>query len=255
MKLSGLGWLACWRAKDASFYRPSIAAAADAIHVEKLNVNTGLITSRGNVKKIKIKRYEYQDVAGSRRVVKGKSENNHYYTSDIWTDYAKRLEGLIPSNMVVYGELVGWVDEQTPIQKSFTYNLKPGTNELYVYRVAFVNEDGVIADLSWEGVKDFCASVGIRHVPEVWRGTEVVYEKDDEDFIRDISDDYLDQVLSKSYPDQGLVPLSDPKSVDEGICVRLEGMIPRVFKAKSPLFLTHESKQLDTGEVDLESAA
>lgn len=205
--------------------------------------------------KLKIKRYEHENVAGSRRVVKGRSDNNHFYDSDIWTEYAKRLEGMIPNNAIIYGELIGWVDEQTPIQRGYTYNLPPGHVELYVYRVAFVNDQGVIADLSWEGVKDFCASLGLKTVPELYCGAEWIHGLDEDAVIEGWKADYLDQVLSKTYPDEGCIPLSDPKTVDEGVCVRIEGQIPRVFKAKSPLFLEHETKQFDTGEVDLEAVA
>lgn len=206
--------------------------------------------------------FEYEETFGSRRVIKGKSWNNHYYKSDVWADYGAKLKGLIPKNFMVYGELVGWKDETTPIQKGYTYDLKPGTSELYVYRVATVNNDGVIADLSWEGVKDFCRSVGLKWTPELRVDIVDLYDELEDDlFVKHIQRDFLDtryhdKVYSNGeavFPDA--LRLSDPKSVDEGICVRLEGMIPRVFKAKSPLFLTHESKQLDTGEVDLESAA
>jgi hypothetical protein len=41
--------------------------------------------------------------------------------------------------------------------------------------------------------------------------------------------------------------------VDEGVVVRKEGITPYVLKAKSPIFLGHESKLLDAEVVDLES--
>ncbi|AGT12693.1 RNA ligase [Mycobacterium phage Whirlwind] len=203
---------------------------------------------------------EYEHVFGSRRVVKGRSDNNHYYESDLWTDYGQKLLGLIPKNFMVYGELIGWVDDQSPIQKGYTYNLLPGTAELYVYRVATVNEDGVIADLSWEGVKDFCRSLGLKWTPELWAGIECVPQSvDDESFVSGYQLDYLDVRFTESpgaeHFNEAPVPLSNTKTVDEGICVRIEGQIPRVFKAKSPKFLEHETKALDNNEVDLEAAA
>ncbi|AEK07116.1 RNA ligase [Mycobacterium phage Halena] len=198
---------------------------------------------------------EYKHVFGSRNVVKGRSENNHYYETDLWAEFGKKLEGKIPENFIVYGELIGWVDKNTPIQKNYTYNLKPGECELYVYRVAVVNPKGVLADLSWEGVKDFCLTLGLKWVPEFYAGVEhYPYADDDFRVVEILKGHYLD----KRFADLGFadaVPLSDPKSVDEGICVRIEGQIPRVFKAKSPLFLEHETKQLDKGEMDMEVAA
>ncbi|PJE24753.1 MAG: hypothetical protein CK431_04470 [Mycobacterium sp.] len=194
----------------------------------------------------------HEDVFGSRRVIKGRDDNNHYYDSDVWTEFGKRVEGKIPENFIVYGELVGWVDTDTPIQKGYTYDLLPGQNELYVYRVATVNSAGVIADLSWAGVKEFCAAAGLKHAPEIEAGT-VIAESDDAVMIDEWSRQYLDQKLADTY--RQALPLSNPKSVDEGICVRIEGMVPRIFKAKSPIFLEHETRLLDTGDVDVETAA
>ncbi|AXH67893.1 RNA ligase [Mycobacterium phage Bromden] len=198
---------------------------------------------------------EYKHVYGSRNVVKGRSENNHYYDTDLWAEYGKQLEGKIPENFIVYGELIGWVDNDTPIQKGYTYNLPPGQCELYVYRVATVNPKGVIADLSWEGVKDFCASLDLKTVPELWLGK---IHSPNSDSDANLTNVYADEFLDRKLFDDGnstALPLSDPKTVDEGICVRIEGQIPHVFKAKSPLFLLHESKALDAGVADVESAA
>ncbi|AEF57270.1 RNA ligase [Mycobacterium phage Netyap] len=205
---------------------------------------------------------EYKHVYGSRNVVKGRSENNHYYDTDLWAKFGEKLEGKIPENFIIYGELVGWVSKDEPIQRGYTYNLPPGECELYVYRVVTVNPKGVIADLSWEGVKDFCRSLDLKTAPEL-RNYNIQLPDDLEDklfteyFAREYLDiRYCDQVMSNGesrFPEA--IPLSDRKTVDEGVCVRIEGQIPHVFKAKSPKFLEHETKQLDKGEVDLESVA
>lgn len=50
------------------------------------------------------------------------------------------------------------------------------------------------------------------------------------------------------------VPLSEDSPCDEGVCIRIEGMIPQIYKCKSPMFLQYETKLLDTGEEDLESS-
>ncbi|WP_016887147.1 RNA ligase family protein [Mycobacteroides abscessus] len=199
----------------------------------------------------------YEDVAGSRRVIKGRDDNNHYYESDIWAEYAKRLEGMIPENFVVYGELIGWESKDKPIQRGYTYDLEPGERELYVYRVAMVNGQGVIADLSWDGVEQFCASIGLKTVPVLCRPCiDTGYGTDDRDMTALYASSYLNiQFAGGPFWEQTPVPLSDPKTVDEGICVRIEGRVPQIFKAKSPLFLEHETKSLDAGELDLESAA
>ncbi|QNO01110.1 RNA ligase [Mycobacterium phage CELFI] len=199
---------------------------------------------------------EYKHVFGSRNVVKGRSDNNHFYESDLWAKFGEKLEGKIPENFIIYGELVGWVSEDEPIQRGYTYDLPPGQCELYVYRVATVNPKGVIADLSWEGVKDFCRTLELKTVPEFGFDVEHVPNFEAEErFVLAYQETYMDLRYADAYPNGGYLPLSDRKTVDEGICVRIEGQVPRVLKAKSPKFLEHETKQLDKGEVDLESVA
>jgi hypothetical protein len=205
---------------------------------------------------------EYKTVYGSRNVVKGRSENNHYYDRDLWQEYGEKYVPNIPKDFLVYGELVGWVDDQTPIQKGYTYDLPPGRAELYVYRVATINPDGVIADLSWEGVKDFCASLDLKWTPELDMPTIALPDDlEDRIFTEYVQREYLDtRYYNRHYPNgeshfPEAVALSDPKTVDEGICVRIEGQIPHVFKAKSPKFLEHETKALDNDVLDMEAAA
>lgn len=195
---------------------------------------------------------EFGHVAGSRRVIKGQPGNQHFYSTDVWSEYGKRLEGVIPENCVVYGELVGFTPDGEAIQKGYTYNQKPGECELFVYRVAFVNAQGVIADLSWDGVKEFCRSAGLRHTPELER----LYLRPSDELEEYLKHVYLDVRLSEGDEfEEAPIPLSDPKTVDEGICVRVEGVVPHIYKVKSPQFLEHETRQLDSEVPDLESVA
>lgn len=185
-------------------------------------------------------------VYGSRKVIKDINNpyQNHFYGSDIWTREGEKLIGLIPENYIVYGELVGWTGE-LPIQKNYTYGIEKPNAELYVYRIAIINNQGISTDLSWDSVMEFCRHSGLKHVPEIWRG-----KKKDFDVQR-----YMD----KRYFDSGLLQclqLSNPEMdlVDEGVCVRVEGLTPRIFKAKAPKFFEHETALLDKGEEDLESS-
>ena len=163
---------------------------------------------------------------------------------DLWTREGERIKGLLPKNYIVYAELVGWTGD-LPIQKNYTYNVEKGVAELYVYRIAIVNEDGFITDLSWDQVVEFCKSVGLKHVVEVWRGLK-------KDFV---VSDWMD----KRYNDElGLSETlylgSNKDIVDEGVCIRIDGMRPRILKAKGPKFFEHETKILDEGVQDLETS-
>lgn len=202
---------------------------------------------------------EFKHVYGSRNAIKGRADNQHYYGSDVWSEYGQKLDGMIPEGVIIYGELVGWVDEQTPIQKGYTYHLPPGERELYVYRVAVINAQGVMVDLSWEGVEDVCLNLGLKTVPVLAFGNMWVYDNGaggvtDSQFVNEFTEAWLDKRLYEDREPDAL-PLSDPKTVDEGVCVRIEGMVPRLLKAKSSLFFEHESRLLDANIVDVETTA
>lgn len=188
---------------------------------------------------------EFSYVYGSRKVIKDAEnpDQNHFYDTDIWTTSGKKLQGLLPKNYIVYAELIGYTDSGAEIQRNYTYSVAKGESKLVVYRIAIVNEDGHITDLSWEQVKTFCNQSGLQYVPELWSGT--------------IKDFKPENWVDKRYFEDGFRNahyLGDNSTlVDEGVCVRIEGITPQLFKVKSPLFLEHETKQLDTGEVDLES--
>lgn len=189
----------------------------------------------------KIVQREYDSVYGSRKVIKdiNNPNHNHFYSTDLWTETGKKLDGILPDGYIVYGEIVGYVGD-SPIQKSYTYNLPVGNNELFIYRVAQINDQGIQVDLSWEQVKQFCKNNGLKHVPELWSGRHKNFNVDE----------FMDIAYHPKF--KSALPLSSDSPVDEGICIRAEGITPIVLKAKSPLFLEHETKMLDQEEVDIE---
>lgn len=194
---------------------------------------------------VKIQPTTYDYIYGSRKVIKDTNNpyQNHFYETDIWTKEGQRLVGLLPENYLVYGELVGWTG-QKEIQANYTYSVPSGVAELYIYRIAIVNNQGIITDLSWEQVKEFCAKNGLKAVPELWTGKK--------------SDFKVEDWMDKRYFEAGYkhcLYLGENKDlVDEGVCIRVDGLNPVIFKAKSPKFFEHETKLLDKGEEDLESS-
>lgn len=212
--------------------------------------------------------HTYDVVPGSRKVIKdvNNPNQNHYYSTDIWSLHGNAIGELIPEGYIVYGELIGWTPDSAAIQKNYTYNLAAGKAELYVYRVATINAQGTLADLSWDGVKEFCIARGLKWTPEMARfsfGTDEATFPDARDlqqWVEELMDmryrDHYDEyIVGNSKVIEAPVPLSNAKTVDEGVCLRQEGIVPLILKAKSPQFLLHETKLLDSGEADLESAA
>ena len=195
---------------------------------------------------------EYDTVAGSRRSIKDPHNpaQQHFYGDggDIWTDYLAKIESAIPKGYVVYGEIVGWTPNGGPIQKGHTYGEPEGENKLYVYRVATVNPDGEISDLSWDQVRGFCAARGLATVPELWRGFK-------KDFDLEL---FIEKDFYAEYPDAPDTPVPLSKGgtgKDEGVAIRVDGgAIPQLFKCKNDSHYLYETAQLDAGELDLESA-
>lgn len=187
---------------------------------------------------LRISEYEYDYVFGSRKAIKDphNPRQDHFYDYDLWSEEGKKYEHLIPRNMVLYGELIGWTKDGSAIQKGYTYNVPVGEAHLYIYRVAFVGSDGGLYDMSWEGVKEFCRDRNLRHVPELWAGKHSEF----------VAEDWLDTTYhGLTFPQA--VPLAPESPVDEGVVVRREGVLPFVLKAKSPIFLGHETALLDDG--------
>ena len=195
---------------------------------------------------VKVQKEEYAHVYGSNRVIKDANNDRqeHFYDHDIWTEAAKKFDDLVPENFVVYGELIGWTQDGSPIQKNYTYRLPHMTNEFYIYRVAQINGQGIMTDLSWDQVKEFARDRGMKVTPELWRGRH-------EDFKPDewLDTNYHD-TLHGGYPQA--VPLDKESPCDEGICIRVEGLAPYIAKLKSPEFFAHETKMIDEEAVDTE---
>lgn len=120
----------------------------------------------------KIAKTEYSYLYGSRKVIKDANNpnQNHFYETDIWTNEGKKLDGLLPENYVVYAELVGYTPDGKEIQKNYSYGLPVGQCEMYIYRIAIINPQGHMTDLSWKQVKGFCRQNGLKYVPELTRG-------------------------------------------------------------------------------------
>ncbi len=195
---------------------------------------------------------EYAYLYGSRKVIKDANNpnQNHYYETDIWSNEGKKLDGLLPENYLVYAELVGWTPEGAPLQKGYTYGLPQGTCELYIYRIAIINSKGLTTDLSWEQVKEFCQKNNLKHVPEIsWHKMSDLVA-DDFGMVKNMLDCRFFEAGVRNCLWLG----EDKEIVDEGICIRADGLTPKILKAKSPKFLEHETKILDTGEEDLESS-
>lgn len=199
----------------------------------KLNWFERLLSKLG----VPVEKYYYDYIGGSRKVIKDPQNvlQDHYYNTDIWTEAALKYGSLLPKGVILYGELVGYVSGTSqPIQKGYTYNVSPGNTELYVYRVAVVQGDGGLYDLSWPGVEQFCKERGLKTVPLLWEGEHREFNPAE----------WTDKRFFEcGYPQA--IPLCADSPVDEGVVVRKDGIISTALKVKGPVFYEHETKVLD----------
>ena len=198
---------------------------------------------------------EWKFVVGSRRVIKTEGDGDHWYSTDIWSEYAQthNLAEALPKGVMVYGELIGWLPDGTPIQRGYTYNLPKGQAALYIYRVTVAGADGTHYDLSDAAMREFAAQRGLKVVPLLASFSHV---EGAEGYLAYFLEMYEDAKFF-SYPRafrEAPVPLSDGSPCDEGVVIRAEGITPHVAKYKNPMFYEFESRAMDRGEVDIEDA-
>lgn len=124
--------------------------------------------------------YEY--INGSRRVNFVKSLSDSFCKDGFRFAATSKIEGKLKKGETIYFEIVGWVNESATIMPStqklnkelkkeygnkmtFSYGCEDGKNEVYVYRIAYTNEDGDQFDMSREQMEDRCLELGLKPVP------------------------------------------------------------------------------------------
>ena len=225
----------------------------NAIEVTKKKRNSIL----KKVFKLKDKEFkQFKLVSGTRRTVLKKFDGG-YYGNDMfrktWHDF---FEEKLPKGMCVYYEIVGWVNESTPImgrcnnklvkdkefekmygkETVFTYGCEPGECDMYVYRMTMTNEDGVVIELPTEETKMWCERLGCKFVP--------ILDK----FLFTTIDDLNNRVNKwLDVPDE-----IDSRHVAEGVVVRIDNRSTfTAYKQKSFLFKVISGIIADTANVDM----
>lgn len=232
-----------WREHEQKFRDWDHVYVTQKLHGTSVRIANTLVKRKLNwferfVQKlgVPVKEFEYDYIGGSRKVIKdpNNSKQEHYYGTDVWTAAALKYGPLLPKGVIIYGELIGWVEgTQTPIMKNYTYNVPLTETHLYVYRVSVVQEDGGLYDLSWSGVEEFCKARGLNTVPLLWQGRHEYFNPDN--------------WTDRKFHEEGYaaaVPLCTDSPVDEGVVVRKDGIIPTALKVKGPIFYEHETQLL-----------
>lgn len=196
---------------------------------------TGNLPKKNNknlITKLKDKylKTKYDVITGTRRVVLDKfSGNTGFYNDDAFRKkYHDLLKNKLYKGEEIYYEIVGYVNENTPIipdgnnkkiqdkefikkygdKTRFSYGCDVGINDIYVYRMTITNEDGYVVEYPWELVKTRCEEMEINHVPEL----EKFFYTTEEDLKKRV-DKYLDiaDPVGKTHIAEGVVVRIDNK--------------------------------------------
>lgn len=204
---------------------------------------------------------QYNIVSGTRRTTLRSYDGGFYGSNEFRKKYNDMFIGKLPKGMTVYGEIVGWVNETTPImprcknskvkdkefsrqygdETIFTYGCEPGENDCYIYRITMCNEDGVVVELPTEETMLWCERLGVKYVPLLDKFLFTTWED-----LNKRCEPYLD------VPE----PLSNGRHVTEGVVVRIDNRSTfTAYKTKSFAFKVLEGIIKDTAESpDMEEA-
>lgn len=204
---------------------------------------------------------KYEIVSGTRRVVLRSFDGGFYGSNEFRKKYNDFFIGKLPKGMTVYGEIVGWVNESTPImprcsnsklkdkafskqygsETVFTYGCAPGENKCYLYRITMTNEDGITVELPTEETMKWCERLGCEYVPLVDKFLYTTWED-----LNERVEKWLD------IPE----PLANGTHIAEGVVVRIDNRSKfTAFKAKGFCFKVLEGIIKDNSDApDMEEA-
>lgn len=205
---------------------------------------------------IKVVEEEYGTVVGSRKVIKSVNFNelknkNHFYEQDLWTKVGQQLEGQLHPGEIIYYEIIGKDFTGAEIQKGYSYKFEEP--KIFIYRITHIDYKGFEIDLSWKQVIQRADELGCDVVPTLYEGSiwEYITQKGSNTFVGTWKE-WLELHLKTTYLDKPA--FLDSSVIEEGICLRIESYPrPRIYKLKSPLFLLHETNQLDNETIDVET--
>ena len=134
--------------------------------------------------------YDWDYISGTRRCILSSFDGGFYGNNEFRRPYEDFFRGKLHKGETVYGEIVGYIDNNTPIMPSvsnkktndkefikrygeqtvFSYGCEPGQSDFYVYRMTCVNEDGDVVEYPPDYVRYRCEQMGAKYVPLLWRG-------------------------------------------------------------------------------------
>lgn len=197
----------------------------------------------------------YDIVYESRRVVKNKQfedpkNKNHYYNYDLWKDICDKVKEHIPKGYTLYGECLGFTKDGGYIQKGYDYSCDKNKFKLEIYRISHTNPDGLVTELTYPQIVEFCENTGL--IPS----TLFYYGKLDELYPKIKGTKHwhknLLRRLEKEFNEKDCFMCVNSVP-EEGIVLRQESLFSCTpLKLKSWRFLERETAENDKGVENIE---
>ena len=199
---------------------------------------------------IKVSEKEYGMIYSSRNVIKNKyieiDLSKGFYKEDIWKSIADEVYPKLDKGISVYGEVIGWVNEQSMIQTPYDYGILKGQRDFLVFRIDYTNQDGEVISFSHEQIQAYCKKKQLKTPETYYYGKakdlfDIPFDSPEwgKTFLKRLECEYLDKVD----------PLCSTGLPMEGIVVSRQ--VPfewEAYKLKDLKFLGLETQLLDNAE-------
>lgn len=217
---------------------------------------------------VKLQESIYDLVYASRTIVKNAYAdkiNNSYYSEDVWKVESEKLTGKIQDGIILYGEICGQLPSGGWIQKGYDYSISPNNSEFYCYRITYTKPNGEIIEFTTPQIQRYCQKFGIKTVPIFFYGRAKDLAKklankilDDGVILKQLDEQHhwhetFLKLLIFTYNEKDCYMCKN-KVPEEGIVLTKEGDFFEGFKLKSFKFLERETKELDSGETNIEDS-
>jgi hypothetical protein len=196
---------------------------------------------------------QYDLVYASRSVIKNNLFDRHSeFTDDVWGDIAQRYRDSLQDGISINGEIVGYTKQGGWIQKGYDYGQEQGTCELYVYRIYYTSPSGKVFEFNHDQIVAYCTKYGLKMVPTFFYGK--VKEKYDIANDEKFSETFL-ELMKKDFTEKQCYMCKNKVPEEGVVIIQNDGNVFRPLKLKSFAFQERETKQLDSGETNLEDEA
>lgn len=216
------------------------------------------------------KKESWEYLTGTRNVVlyEDQYDKEGFHGSEQYRfDVLEQLKPHLNKGMTIYGEIAGYANgkpimatHSTKGLKDKNFKKKYGDTVLYkygcvedtfrfhIYRISFVNEEGVEIDYTNDQVISWCEKHGFNAPLPI--NDSFIYQGDKDSLVSLVEElTERPDVLTEDY--------IDPSHVSEGIIIRIdnEKEKPTFYKNKSYSFKVMEGIMKESGEVDLEEVS